>query len=249
VKTGIYKIINTINNRFYIGSTSSELGFKERFRIHKRELLKNKHHSYKLQKDWNTFSKNAFKFEIIEECEPKKCIINEQKYINELSPYYNIAKKAGSQLGYRHRKKDKLKMSKIKGGQPFLVYTLNDEFIGKFDTQSECANKLNIDQSKISLCLNGKRSRHKQFKFRYLNSDFIFYKKERTFTNRPKHSPETRKKIALSQKRREVYCVNNKTWYNSILEASRKLNINENSIRRSLNNIKCRHNFKFIEKE
>ena len=41
-------------------------------------------------------------YEILEYCEPKKCIEREQHYIDLLKPEYNILLKAGSLLGYKH---------------------------------------------------------------------------------------------------------------------------------------------------
>jgi group I intron endonuclease len=40
-----------------------------------------------------------FKLEILEYCAPAKCIKIEQKYINLLTPEYNILQIAGSRLG------------------------------------------------------------------------------------------------------------------------------------------------------
>ena len=60
---GIYKIINTSNNKFYIGSSRDIAG---RWRVHKSRLRLNKHHSPHLQKSYNLNS-NYFVYEIIEE--------------------------------------------------------------------------------------------------------------------------------------------------------------------------------------
>lgn len=44
-----------------------------------------------------------FSLEILEYCEKEETISREQHYIDLLEPEYNILKKAGSSLGYRHR--------------------------------------------------------------------------------------------------------------------------------------------------
>ena len=77
--------------------------------------------------------------------------------MDTLNPYYNIAKVANSMLGYRHTVKDRIKMSRIKGGKKIKVYTIDGDYVGIFETQRECANKLEIKQHKISMCLTGKR--------------------------------------------------------------------------------------------
>jgi group I intron endonuclease len=64
-KTGIYKIINVINNKVYIGSSSNIL---KRFNEHKSYLRKNKHPNYYLQCSWNKYGKDNFEFHIVEEC-------------------------------------------------------------------------------------------------------------------------------------------------------------------------------------
>jgi group I intron endonuclease len=59
----IYKIINTANNKFYVGSTTNT---KERFRTHRNRLRKNRHHSQHLQAAWNKYGEQAFVFHVIE---------------------------------------------------------------------------------------------------------------------------------------------------------------------------------------
>lgn len=59
----IYKIINTINNKFYVGSTTNT---KERFRTHRSRLRRGKHHSQHLQAAWNKYGEQAFVFHVIQ---------------------------------------------------------------------------------------------------------------------------------------------------------------------------------------
>lgn len=44
----------------------------------------------------------SFKLEILENCDPNILIEREQYYLDLLNPEYNILKKAGSLLGFRH---------------------------------------------------------------------------------------------------------------------------------------------------
>jgi group I intron endonuclease len=55
-----------------------------------------------------------FSLEILEYCEPSKCIEREQYYLNLLQPEYNILKIAGSSLGYQHSEEAKKKISEAK---------------------------------------------------------------------------------------------------------------------------------------
>lgn len=61
---GIYKIINVINNKFYVGSA---VDFTRRKRTHWWMLRTNKHANKHLQAAWNKYGADAFKFLIVEE--------------------------------------------------------------------------------------------------------------------------------------------------------------------------------------
>lgn len=106
MNTGIYKITNIINGKFYIGSTAT-LGFDKRWKSHINLLRTNKHQNAHLQNAWNKYGEKQFLFEIIEKCDKSDCIVREQYFIDTLHPEYNILKTAGSVLGYRHTAKTK----------------------------------------------------------------------------------------------------------------------------------------------
>lgn len=59
----IYKIINTVNNKFYVGSTNNQY---ERFRTHRTRLRSGKHHCAHLQAAWNKYGEDSFVFHVIE---------------------------------------------------------------------------------------------------------------------------------------------------------------------------------------
>lgn len=61
--SGIYKIENTLNKKVYIGES---VDTSRRFEEHRDELNQNKHHSFKLQSDWNEYGSDSFTFEVIE---------------------------------------------------------------------------------------------------------------------------------------------------------------------------------------
>ena len=62
--SGIYKIVNIINGKFYIGSTKN---IKERCAKHFSRLKNNSHHSVKFQNDYDIYGRDAFVCEVIEE--------------------------------------------------------------------------------------------------------------------------------------------------------------------------------------
>jgi group I intron endonuclease len=60
----IYKIVNLVNDKFYVGSTINK---KVRFRQHRKLLRGNKHHCKHLQAAWNKYGEDKFDFRVVEE--------------------------------------------------------------------------------------------------------------------------------------------------------------------------------------
>jgi group I intron endonuclease len=118
MKTGIYKIINTSTNKIYVGSA---VNIESRWKEHLNDLKMNKHHSIKLQRSYNKHGLNCFKFEIIEECDKKLLIKQEQHYIDSLNSFhegYNSSPTAGSRLGSIQSEETKKKISDTLKGRP-----------------------------------------------------------------------------------------------------------------------------------
>ena len=112
---GVYKIINTLNGKCYVGSTAN---FKHRCAVHQRMLRANKHHSPSLQGSWNKYGERAFTFEILEELSDfTKLIPREQYWIDKLKPAFNWGPVAGSPLGIKRSPEYKDKLS-----QAMLTY-------------------------------------------------------------------------------------------------------------------------------
>lgn len=90
---GVYKIINKVNGKFYIGSS-------DRIEIRKYEhwsALRNRtHFNTHLQNAWNLYGEGNFEFVIIEECEPSVQFEKEQFYLDTLNPFddngYNVVR-------------------------------------------------------------------------------------------------------------------------------------------------------------
>lgn len=62
---GIYKIINNINGKSYIGSSRN---ICNRLRCHYYELRNNKHCNKRLQNSWNKYGEENFEFQLVETC-------------------------------------------------------------------------------------------------------------------------------------------------------------------------------------
>jgi group I intron endonuclease len=64
MKSGIYKIINLVNNKFYVGSA---VNFSRRKARHFSELRTGKHKNRHLQAAWLKYGEKAFVFVVVEE--------------------------------------------------------------------------------------------------------------------------------------------------------------------------------------
>lgn len=118
--SGIYKITNIVNNKFYIGSA---VNIRKRQNEHFNNLRTNKHENKKLQNSYNKYKKESFKFEVLAYCPREYCLKLEQWFIDNLKPELNISPNASSQLGYRHTEETKLKISKKHKGKKYSEET------------------------------------------------------------------------------------------------------------------------------
>jgi group I intron endonuclease len=78
---GIYKIINVINNKFYVGSA---VNFSRRKARHFSELRHNKHSNSKLQNAWNKYGEKSFVFVVVEEVQDTTLLLKvENRWLKE----------------------------------------------------------------------------------------------------------------------------------------------------------------------
>lgn len=92
----IYRIVNTMNGKIYIGSTNN---FEKRTRKHLLDLRKGKHHSQHLQRAFSKYGESAFEFEVMEDVFGNSLLAREQEYLDKIRPFdpsigYNISEKA-----------------------------------------------------------------------------------------------------------------------------------------------------------
>jgi len=122
-KGGIYKIINKINGKYYIGSSNN---IKQRWYNHRRELNKNIHKNNYLQRAWNKYGESKFEFVLIESLSPDNCLISEQTHLNicnnNRNISYNIGKDAISPFrGLHHSPETILKIIKSNTGRKWSM--------------------------------------------------------------------------------------------------------------------------------
>ena len=99
---GIYAITCQPTGRLYVGSA---LNIERRWSEHRKILKPGKHHSQRLQRAWNKYGADAFTFSITEVVPiANDLVAHEQAVIDSYSweRLLNCARRAGSQLGFRH---------------------------------------------------------------------------------------------------------------------------------------------------
>lgn len=156
MKSGVYKITNKVNGKFYIGSA---VDLKEREHEHFRRLSNNTHCNVLLQNSFNKYEKESFIFEVLEFCNKKDLIIKEQYYLDTLNPVFNICKIAGNKLGVKHKEESKeklrrtLKLKKDTEGSRKLTLLQIEEIknliLNNFKL-IDIANKYEVSKSTIS---------------------------------------------------------------------------------------------------
>lgn len=150
--SGIYCILNKLNQKRYIGQTYS---IKNRFYRHKKELRKNAHHNNHLQSAWNKYGEENFEFSVIEYCEVDLLNEREAYWIN----FYDSFKDGYNQTtgdigcrGYKHTKEELIKMRAR--FNPKAVCQLDENFniIKKWESISLIAKTLGVYRQAILNC-------------------------------------------------------------------------------------------------
>lgn len=147
---GIYKITNTVNNKFYIGGCKN---FKARLARHFKDLGSGVHSSIKFQQDFDMYGKDVFVMSIIETIEYNKSLIKEREnfWIEKLKAKengYNIADAAfGDAISFhpnkgqiieKRTKAVKSKMALMSSEERKLKYGKPGELNGMYGKNYQC---------------------------------------------------------------------------------------------------------------
>ena len=118
--SGIYGIRNRLTGQIYIGSA---LKISKRWAIHRWQLARGTHHSFRLQEAWDAEAcPDIFEFLVIEMVRPEQLVSAEQWWIDFYESYdpaygYNIEPSADSSLGRACREQTREKISKANAGR------------------------------------------------------------------------------------------------------------------------------------
>lgn len=115
-KSGVYKIVNMVNKKYYVGSSNDILGTGGRWNEHTNDLTANRHANIHLQRAWNKYGKDNFSFLILEEMNREQLLEREQVYLDvadkERAQCYNMKFRAGPGGGFSEETREKLSISK-----------------------------------------------------------------------------------------------------------------------------------------
>ena len=209
--SGIYKIINKIDGKYYVGSSQD---INKRWNSHLNELNRDNHWNIHLQRAWNKYGKNSFDFTIYNECSVNDLFECEQSELNickmDVNSCYNINFDAYSPMrGRKHTIESKLKMK--------------ESHSGKIRSIEHCKN--------LSLALSGRfmGSDHRGFNIPLTNA----HKMKISLSNSGKiRTDETRKKMSLAKSGINSYKYNH-TIYRFF---NKKLNIHVECTKHQLEN-------------
>lgn len=144
--SGIYCIINIVNNKRYIGSSKN---IRIRLWKHRSLLRGGKHENPHLQNSWNKNGENNFDYYIIEQCDEIKLLEREQYYINNMKPEYNInliTQKPPCTLESRLKQSQTRKRLYNEGilkpsfkHLPTYVYNLDGNFLKEYPSMKDAA--------------------------------------------------------------------------------------------------------------
>lgn len=194
---GIYRIINKINNKSYIGY-SHNIGL--RIKQHRNRLNVGKHCNNYLQKAYNKYGNESFIVEVIEEVELENLGSREIELIKEYnttnSNYgYNISfggyssmkgrfaseetkeKMSKAAIGRILTSEDKRKMRVAKLGKrgnrktSINQYDMNNNFIESYTSITEASRNTNISRTAIMNCLANRSKLSGDFVWRYNNAN------------------------------------------------------------------------------
>ncbi len=182
--SGIYIIMNIVNNKKYIGSSKN---IEQRKGSHLCKLRQNKHENNYLQKSFNKHGKENFQFDIVHQCKEEMLTIKEKEYMET----YNVLNR---KFGYNIAPEPKNKIVSLETRKKLSILAKNrtKEHQKKLSESKKGWNPSKEVRKKMSLSHMGYVMPEEQ------------KKKISKATKGRKISKETRKKLSASLKGRKI---------------------------------------------
>ena len=236
-KSGVYRWVNLVNGKSYIGSSVNlALRLRNYFNF---SFISNKRRGKSLINEaLLKYGYSYFSLEILEFCESSEAILREQYYLDLLKPEYNILKNAGSSLGRKHSEETK---ARLKGRTltaehiaKLKAKTLTTEHIAKIKAWS--LSPENKEHLKI-LNANPEQKAKRLEQLKILNS------------SKEHHEHLIRLRTIQSQRVQVFDTLNNETTvYPSIREAAKAIGCHKTTIGKAIEHQKQKGASRLIKK-
>jgi group I intron endonuclease len=237
--SGIYKIVNQVDGKFYIGSAIS---FRKRWNAHRSGLKRNIIYANPhLQRAWNKYGEENFEFEVIEEVLDKsKLIEREQHYLDTLKPGYNICPIAGSRLGCKGycSEETKKKISEAaKQNHPFRGKHHSEETKRLLSSKAKGRIRTEEHRKNLSLSLTRRFENKKNHPMHGRKMSEETKQKIRMSLLGKKRSDDSKRKMSLSHK--GICCKENNGFFGKKHSEDSKRKMSESIRKRNLEKKQC----------
>lgn len=244
--SGAYKITNTDNGKVYIGASTN---LRDRRQQHDYDLRHGRHSNKEMQADHDE-NPDAFRFDVIEFCDPENLTELERKYIAEydsMNPNYGYNRESGGNkgktvsdetkkiwsehrsnggagmFGKHHTEETKKKMSENRRG-----IRISDEAIRRM-AETKRGKKMSLEaRMKMSAARKGRKATSKQCEA------LARARANRVFNE------ESRKKMSLARigkyrgeenkYHKDIICIETGELFHGVNEAGRKMGISATHI-------------------
>lgn len=155
--SGIYRILNTTNNKSYIGSSGSV--YYRWGQQHLKDLRKSQHYNTHLQHAWNKYGEQSFEFSVIEECAETLLAEREGFWIEHHKSWdraygYNLTRFAEGRMVISEETRQRKREVAWKHELPWDRFQEKVlEMFGQGMSKNEIANKLKSNRCAVYTCL------------------------------------------------------------------------------------------------
>lgn len=176
---GIYKIYNTVENKCYIGKS---LNIEGRWSAHKNLLRNGKHHSKKMQLDFDKYGMNSFEFRIIKVVDDPLWLDYYESYYaekyNAFNEGYNTAKLHKSQdIKFVLDNMEQLENEWVKT-LDFVTYILKKSKWTRLVDPQIISNKLGITEEQVPIFISYFEHEEYKCEMSFDNVSIAYFSKE-----------------------------------------------------------------------